>query len=65
MVIDHGRELAHGTSAELKASFGRDRVEFVFIDESRIGEATELLAAIAVGDIQKDGDEPVLFGTRG
>lgn len=61
MLIDQGREIAHGTATQLKATFGGDRIEFTFVDSARVGEAEEILTAIAVGDIQKEDGDPVLM----
>lgn len=61
MVIDHGREIAHGTALELKSSFGGDRLELVLVDDTRVSEAAELLGGIAVGDIQHEEQKAVLM----
>ncbi|RII20936.1 Daunorubicin/doxorubicin resistance ATP-binding protein DrrA [Streptomyces sp. YIM 130001] len=46
-VIDHGRAIARGTSDELKARTGGERVEVVVQDRELIGTAQEVLAAFA------------------
>jgi ABC-2 type transport system ATP-binding protein len=49
-VIDHGRVLAEGTSAELKAKLGGTAVEVVLLDEAAAASAVQALTGI--------GDEP-------
>ncbi|EDY46022.1 antibiotic resistance ATP-binding protein [Streptomyces sp. SPB074] len=55
-VIDHGRVIARGTSDELKARIGGERVEGVVHDPARLGDATDVLARVSVADA---GEEPV------
>ena len=50
-VIDHGRVIAEGTSDELKAQVGGERVEVVVADESRLGAARETLGGLGVGEV--------------
>ena len=52
-VIDHGRVLAEGTSAELKARLGGTAVEVVLADEAMAAEAARAL--VGAGD-----EDPVL-----
>ncbi len=52
MVIDNGREIAHGTSEQLKSTFGGDTVEFVLDNSDQLGRAVELLGEVAAGDIR-------------
>jgi ABC-2 type transport system ATP-binding protein len=49
-VIDHGLVIARGTSDELKAQTGGERVEVVVHDPQRIAEASEVLARHGKGD---------------
>ena len=44
-VVDHGRVIAEGTPAELKASLGATVLEFTLHDEVEAGRAAEVLAA--------------------
>ncbi len=44
VVIDHGVAIAHGTSDELKADVGGERLELVVADAADIGRAQALLA---------------------
>jgi len=46
VVIDHGRVVASGTVGELKASVGRDVIEVVLADPSRLDEAGQLLERV-------------------
>ncbi|MBB1261806.1 ATP-binding cassette domain-containing protein [Streptomyces alkaliterrae] len=47
-VVDHGRVIARGTSDQLKAQTGGERVEVVVRERDHIGTAEELLRAHAV-----------------
>jgi ABC-2 type transport system ATP-binding protein len=51
VVIDHGRSIAHGTSDELKAQVGGERVEVVVGSAADLDGARSVLAAIADGDV--------------
>jgi ABC-2 type transport system ATP-binding protein len=51
VVIDHGRSIAQGTSDELKAQVGGERVEVVVGLPTDIDGARSVLAAIADGDV--------------
>ncbi len=46
VVIDHGRAVASGTVGELKASVGRDVIEVVVADPSRLDEAGHCLERV-------------------
>ncbi len=46
IVIDHGRVIAQGTAAELKASMGATVIEVAFRDATAVADAREKLAAI-------------------
>jgi ABC-2 type transport system ATP-binding protein len=50
-VIDHGRVIAEGTSDELKATVGGERVEVTLARRSDLALARELLAPVAVGEL--------------
>jgi ABC-2 type transport system ATP-binding protein len=54
VVIDHGREIAHGTSDQLKTQVGGERIEVTVSDLAQVTTANEILARIAVGEIQID-----------
>jgi ABC-2 type transport system ATP-binding protein len=49
MVIDHGKVIAEGTSDELKAQVGGERLEITLTDGSRLERARELLEPLGVG----------------
>ncbi|MFF9895509.1 ATP-binding cassette domain-containing protein [Streptomyces longispororuber] len=53
-VIDHGRVIARGTSDQLKARTGGERVEVVVHDRDRIAAATQVLAGFGKGETAVD-----------
>jgi ABC-2 type transport system ATP-binding protein len=53
-VIDHGRVIASGTSDELKAQVGGERLEVTVGSVAEIDAARASLASLAVGDITVD-----------
>ena len=54
VVIDHGREIAHGTADELKATIGGERIEITVAHSDALAETQSILAGFADGDIQVD-----------
>ena len=52
VVIDHGREIAHGTADELKAMIGGERVEVTVTSVDFIAGAREILARFSGGEVQ-------------
>jgi ABC-2 type transport system ATP-binding protein len=54
LVIDHGRELARGTAAELKAQIGGERIELVVDAPEHVDLAHSVLAGLAAGDVEVD-----------
>ncbi|MFC8328734.1 ATP-binding cassette domain-containing protein [Streptomyces olivaceus] len=48
-VVDHGRVIARGTSDQLKARTGGERVEVVVHERDHMGEAAEVLAGFGKG----------------
>ncbi len=50
-VIDHGRVIAQGTSDELKATVGGERVEISVARSEDLGRARDALAPLAVGEL--------------
>ncbi|MCZ7631619.1 MAG: ATP-binding cassette domain-containing protein [Microthrixaceae bacterium] len=54
LVIDHGRAIAQGTADELKVQVGGERIEATLADVAQLDAARELLAPLAVGDIDAD-----------
>ncbi|MFJ4844249.1 MULTISPECIES: ATP-binding cassette domain-containing protein [unclassified Streptomyces] len=53
-VIDHGKVIARGTSDELKARTGGERVEVVVHDREHLSAATEVLQGFGKGDTSLD-----------
>ncbi|MGW1147123.1 ATP-binding cassette domain-containing protein [Streptomyces sp. NPDC002454] len=53
-VVDHGRVIARGTSDQLKARTGGERVEVVIHERDRIADATAVLAALGHGEVTSD-----------
>ena len=49
-VVDHGRIIARGTSDELKAEVGGERIEVVVHNRSEISRAVQVLSAAGDGD---------------
>jgi ABC-2 type transport system ATP-binding protein len=64
VVIDHGRVIAQGTAAELKADFGSTRLELDFVDAA---EAMRARAALpfGVGSARTDGERLVVTISEG
>ncbi|HEX3004424.1 MAG TPA: ATP-binding cassette domain-containing protein [Angustibacter sp.] len=54
VVIDRGQVIAEGTADQLKLQIGGERLEVVVAEPARLGEARELLAGIASGDLSTD-----------
>jgi ABC-2 type transport system ATP-binding protein len=54
IVIDRGREIAHGTSDQLKTQLGGERVEVVVADVVDMAPARTILDGLSVGDLQVD-----------
>jgi ABC-2 type transport system ATP-binding protein len=54
IVIDHGREIAHGTSDELKTQVGGERIEVILAELTQVGTAHEVLARLSVGEVHID-----------
>src|SRR5687767_3759448 len=53
-VVDHGKIIARGTSDELKATIGGERIEVVVHDRADIARAAELLSRDCEGDCTID-----------
>jgi len=52
VVIDHGKEIAHGTADELKAMIGGERVEVTVTSVDAIAGAREILNRFSDGEVQ-------------
>ncbi|MTE20763.1 ATP-binding cassette domain-containing protein [Streptomyces sp. TRM43335] len=68
-VVDHGRVIARGTSDDLKARIGGERIEVVVHERDRIAEAEEVLRALGRGAVAVEGHTrkltvPVVGGAR-
>ncbi len=55
VVIDHGREIAHGSADERKSMVGGDRIEVTLEPGSSVEDARRVLAGVAVGEVHVDG----------
>ncbi|TQK68758.1 MULTISPECIES: ATP-binding cassette domain-containing protein [unclassified Nocardioides] len=55
VVIDHGRQIAHGTADELKAQTGGQRIEVVLTSAADTEAAARVLDQVAVGEVQVTG----------
>lgn len=54
VVIDRGHKIAEGTSDQLKAQVGGERIEIIVVERNRTQEAADLLTPYAVGPCQVD-----------
>jgi ABC-2 type transport system ATP-binding protein len=61
LVIDHGRALARGTSEQLKARVGGDRIEVTLSDSTQLEVARGVLAGLAVGEVEADAGSATLL----
>lgn len=58
LVIDHGREIAHGTSDRLKRAIGGDRIEVTVARSDDLARASDILTRFAVeGRLQTEPAE--------
>jgi ABC-2 type transport system ATP-binding protein len=62
-VIDHGRVIASGTSDELKSQIGGQRVQLTLIDPAHADAASEALAIVGTGRVQRSADGRTLSVT--
>jgi ABC-2 type transport system ATP-binding protein len=53
-VVDHGKIIARGTSDELKAQVGGERIEVVIHDRTRLDDARRVVEGIGVGSAAVD-----------
>ena len=52
VVIDRGREIAHGTSDELKTQIGGERVELILTNSADLPPTQAILAGLLAGEVQ-------------
>ena len=69
IVVDHGLVIARGTSDELKAQVGGERLEITVGRNSDLDTAMRTLSTVATGDLRVDADRrrivvPVTNGAR-
>lgn len=60
VVIDHGREIAHGSSDELKAMVGGERIELTVASLDEVPTAAEVLARFTGGEVLMDEESRML-----
>jgi ABC-2 type transport system ATP-binding protein len=53
-VVDHGRVIAKGTSDELKAQVGGERLELTVAHKADMNDAVQTLSQFSIGEIQID-----------
>src|SRR5712691_6225535 len=68
-VVDHGRVIAKGTSDELKAQVGGERLELTVAHKGDMDAAVQVLRLYSVGEIQTDANHrhivvPVTHGAQ-
>jgi ABC-2 type transport system ATP-binding protein len=54
VVIDHGKAIARGTVAELKAGIGRDVIDVAIVDRDQLAIAARLLEQLTAGEAVVD-----------
>jgi ABC-2 type transport system ATP-binding protein len=54
VVIDHGKEIAHGTADQLKTQVGGERIEVVVSDTHEVATARDILSEFAMGELHVD-----------
>jgi ABC-2 type transport system ATP-binding protein len=60
VVLDHGREVAHGTPAELKGRIGNDRVDVTLAHDAELAAAAEAVRPFATSDPSFDHEALVV-----
>jgi ABC-2 type transport system ATP-binding protein len=54
VVIDRGREIAHGNADQLKTQVGGERVELILENSDDLPPAETILGGLSVGEVQED-----------
>jgi ABC-2 type transport system ATP-binding protein len=54
VVIDHGRQIAHGTADALKSQIGGERMEITVAADASILDARRILTAFTAGEVRVD-----------
>ncbi|MEZ5171430.1 MAG: ATP-binding cassette domain-containing protein [Acidimicrobiia bacterium] len=54
LVIDHGHAIARGTSGELKAQVGGERIQVTVVDTAQLETARRVVERVATGDVEVD-----------
>jgi ABC-2 type transport system ATP-binding protein len=65
VVIDHGKKIAEGSVDDLKTMVGGERIDISVHQEESVDDARQVLARLAVGEVQISGRDltaPVLGG---
>ena len=65
VVVDHGRIIAEGTPADLKATLGETVVAITFADQSSAAKAVQLLADLSEHPLLVEGEEVELTVDQG
>jgi ABC-2 type transport system ATP-binding protein len=52
LVIDHGREIAHGSADSLKAQIGGERIDITLSHPADVDSARSILEGVGVGDVE-------------
>src|SRR5690606_33764665 len=63
LVIDHGRAIAQGTADQLKAQVGGERIEVTVATPADAQKASDVLTAVACGQVQLAGLIRTLMAT--
>ena len=67
VVIDHGREIAHGSADELKTTVGGERIDLTLESSASMDDARRILARFSLGELHtKDRSltAPISGGTE-
>ena len=65
VVIDHGREIAHGTADELKAKVGGERIEVTVTSANDVARTRDIMARHTTGDVQSSAARTLIAPIAG